>query len=647
MKIVQKYYFILASIITFFIYLFTLAPSVIQIDTGELAAVQALLGIAHPTGYPIFTIVGFLFSKIPLPFSIIYKLNILAAIWCSLGVMFFILSARLVLDNLNSFQKLKIVQLKISKKKKIKGQKEEPKKVDATTTDIPEITKILSTLAGGFILAFNKTFWVQSTSVEVYSLHIFLIMLIIYFLLKAFLTVEKQNFAWLFVAIALTFGFANHMTTLLILPGIAYLFFMKNKFNKGAFVQIGKMLLIFFPLLIFFYSYLPIRAAQNPLLNWGNPIDMERILRHISGKQYQVWLFSSMDSAKKQLDYFINSLTDEYNIALIIIAFGIIGSIIRARKFFVFTSIVFLFTIFYSINYDINDIDSYFLLAYISLAFFAVFGFLKLFLILRDKHLHFSLPIILLVVFIFIQTFITYEKVSQSGNYIYEDYCKAVLKSCDKNSVVFSYQWDFFVSSSYYFNYVEGYRNDIAVIDKELLRRSWYINELKNNYPKVVDKINITSEQFLEALKPFERSENYNSNMLENLYRKIMTELVETNIDERTFYVGPELFENEMQKGEFILPKGLNLIPDLFFFKVIRGNEYQKAAAPNFNLRFPKQKNKYTDFIENTVASMLTRRAMYEMQFDKRDRAKLYIQKVKNDFPNYPLPNGLIEALEK
>jgi hypothetical protein len=55
----------LSGLILFIIYLITLAPSVVQIDAGELAAVQATLGIAHPTGYPLFTIIGFLFSKLP------------------------------------------------------------------------------------------------------------------------------------------------------------------------------------------------------------------------------------------------------------------------------------------------------------------------------------------------------------------------------------------------------------------------------------------------------------------------------------------------------------------------------------------------------------------------------------------------------
>lgn len=83
MKYLQKYYCILTGLIAFIIYLNTIAPSVIEIDPGELAAVQITLGIAHPTGYPLFTLLGYLFSLLPLPFAKIFQMNLLAAIYCS------------------------------------------------------------------------------------------------------------------------------------------------------------------------------------------------------------------------------------------------------------------------------------------------------------------------------------------------------------------------------------------------------------------------------------------------------------------------------------------------------------------------------------------------------------------------------------
>ena len=91
------------SFLVFLIYLLTIAPSVIQIDSGELAAVQLTLGIAHPTGYPLFTILGCLFSLIPLPFTKIFQMNLLAAIYTASAVGIFVTVVKTILDNLDFF----------------------------------------------------------------------------------------------------------------------------------------------------------------------------------------------------------------------------------------------------------------------------------------------------------------------------------------------------------------------------------------------------------------------------------------------------------------------------------------------------------------------------------------------------------------
>ena len=310
----------------------------------------------------------------------------------------------------------------------------------------------MSVIFGGLILAFSKTFWFQSTSVEVYSLHLLIITLIILFLLKAFISSinNLKIFQWIIFALFLALGFTNHMTTLLILPGVAYLYFLRYGLSPSSLKRVGLMILFFIPVLVILYSYLPISASQSPLLNWGNPIDIERILRHISGKQYQVWLFSSTEAAIKQFIYFVETLPVEFSISLIIAALGVFFAFIKAKRFFIFLIITFLFTILYSINYDIHDIDSYFLLAYICLAFFTVFGVLKLYELIGKNRNVLILPGLLLVSFI-IQFYSNFDKVNQHGIYTFEDYTKAVVGSVTKDAIIFSYQWDYFISSSYYY----------------------------------------------------------------------------------------------------------------------------------------------------------------------------------------------------
>ncbi|MBU1099671.1 MAG: DUF2723 domain-containing protein [Bacteroidetes bacterium] len=619
----------IASIISFIVYLFTIAPSVIQIDSGELATAQATLGICHPTGYPLFTILGYLWLQLPLPFTSIFMSNLLSAIWCSASIYFFVATLIILFDFEEAVPELKL-------NKKVKANLPALKRLE-------KYEKSLLAILGGLFLSLTQTFWFQSTSVEVYSLHVLILAILIFILAKIHSADSRNSHKkyWLYLAAILALGFSNHLTTVLILPGIAFLFFYKNRFRKESFFLLIEMLLIFFPTLILIYSYLPIRASLNPALNWGNPESLSSFWRHFSGAQYSTWIFSSFDAAKEQLTYFISNLPNEFSIpGLLLILIGLIFFLKTNRIFSSFIIICSIITVGYSINYDINDIDSYFLLAYISAGFFAAFGFYYLYIKLFDKFNKIVISTLLFLIVFFVG-WNNFANVSQRDNYIFEDYTKAILESVEDESIIFSYQWDYFLAASYYYQYVESVKKNVSVIDKELLRRSWYYNQMNTNYPDIILNRQDNISKFLGALHPFEHGEKFDSQALEKYYRAIMTGLVSDNIESHNFYLGVELVTNELRSGEFSLPEGYIVVPHNLLFKVVKGAEYAPAPDPDFIFRNSDVVNKYTDFIKNTIFSMLTYRALYELSFNKADRVRLYVNKIKEMFPGKLLHKDL------
>jgi hypothetical protein len=244
-----------------------------------------------------------------------------------------------------------------------------------------------------------------------------------------------------------------------------------------------------------------------------------------------------------------------------------------------------------------------------------------------------------------IQLYFNFIKVNQSGVYTFEDYTKSVLNTVPKNSIIFSYQWDYFISASYYYQFVEDYRRDVTVIDKELLRRSWYFNQINNHDPEVLSGVRNEIDQFLVALQPFERDEKFDANRLETLYKAIMSNLIKTNVEERDYFIAPELVEQEMKRGEFRLPEGYFLVPHLFFYKVVKGNEYVSAPDPEFSIRIASNKNIYIENIENFIGRMLSNRAFYETKYGRTDRAKIYLKKILNDLPGFQLHPALQNLL--
>lgn len=625
MNKILKYLDYITLLIVFIVYQFTLAPSVVQIDSGELAAVQYTFGIAHPSGYPLFTLLGYLFSHVPLPFTKIYLLNILASVYVSLGVLFLIKSFKLIA--LNYFT---VTSVNKTKKKK--------SEVKIIPQSISEGSIIILANIAGLIAAFSKVIWFQSTSVEVYSLHILLITSIIYQILRILYMSKVETKQWLIVAILLGLGFSNHLTTFLILPGLAYVYFSKEGINKSAFIKISFMLAVFIPILALFYSLLFLAAKSGALINWGNPVTFEAFLRHFTGHQYQVWMFSSMDAAKQQLGYFFSILPSQYSyIGIIIGIFGLILGFKKSKKTAIFFIITFLFTVLYGINYNINDIDSYFLLAFISFTVFILFGSIEIIKKIKKESLLYSSALILIPV---IQLALNFSEINQSGNYSYQDYTKNVLNSVEKNGIILSYQWDYFISQSYYFQYVENFRPDVKIIDKELLRRSWYYNQMKNNFPELFSNIGAEINGFLEALKPFERDENFDPQKLEYFYRAIMSKIITDNIDKHAIYLGPEMVENEIQKGEFVLPAGYTLVPCGLLYKVTNDSNYCKQNLNKINIRFFKNEDKYIANMKNIVFNMMVSRAMYENNFD--NSTKGIINNIKEIMPEKQIPPQLI-----
>jgi len=701
MEFLKKYYASLTTFVVFLVYYSTMAPSVLQIDTGELASAQALLGIAHPTGYPLFTMLGYLFTLIPLPVSTIYQLNLFAALTTSVGVYFFIKTVAFILENFSAFEKL-------STSKKIKKQQTQKrgktvKSIDSSpghhsasggsSFSLQPSPVILLSISGGLILAFSKTVWFQSTSVEVYSLHLALISAAFYTLVRAFVgtrepenlrtrepenlrTREPENLRtrepentgngqrvtgnessplatrhspliagnspWLLFAFVLALSFSNHMTTLLIIPATAYLFFVRFGLKKEGFITLARMLGLFFPVLILIYAYMPVRAAMDPLINWGNPFDWEHIMRHVSGKQYQVWLFSSSAAAAKNFAKFFSGLPTEFYLSLLVSVIGIFYLIGRSTKILITALLLIFGTVMYAINYDIVDLESYFLLAYIGFSLLAVFGVLFIQSRLKDIRKTAGVAAVLVL----IQAGVTYGDVNQSNNYIFEQYTKAILDNSPKNSVVFSYQWDFFVSASYYFQFVEGIRNDVAVIDKELLRRSWYYNQLDNKYPWLTSSYKKEADVFLKEVVPFERELPYAAQVIEGAYRDVMLAMLLNNMKSRTVFIAPEVFEKEIANKEIVLPDSIKLVPDLFFYRLTTGDQYIPAADPNFVFSSGGVRNYYVEQIEGIVGTMLLRRAQYELAYHKKDRAKVYIDKVVKDFPGLNVPRELLDQIK-
>jgi len=564
------------------VYSNTISRSVGFIDSGELATVGVTLGIAHPTGYPLFTLLARLFSMIPAADEIIVRMNILSMLCTSLAAVFFFFF---------------VLELQ---------SKSEKKDLDGSI--------ILSAIAA-LLLAFSSTFWSQSVSVEVYSLHLVLTTLIVLFFVKAVNTGEPRW--WYVFAFVTGLAFTNHLTTVLLAPALVYWFFAEHGLNKIALRMIFRMA-IPFAAGFSVNAYLPVRASQHPLLNWGNPQTVENIWWHFSGKQFRVWMFSSSDVAKQQLEYFFSNLQNEFHVITLIIAvIGAVSLLFSNRRVFIFVMVLFVSCVGYSINYDIHDINSYFLLAFIAVVVFVVFGMEWIVRQFKNRTGKTVVTGVFCLVAI-LQVIENYRKTDQSSNYLVEDYTFTILKNLPAHAVVLSTQWDYFVSASYYLQHVKNFRPDVIVLDKELFRRSWYFEQCERMYPELMQRSKEEIVSFIRELYKFEHGIPYEYAAIEGRYAALLKSFIEKN-ESVAFFITPEI-ELQYTQGYLRIPEG-------YLFRLVKDTAYLPAAFPEIRYREFSGESDYIRSLKMLMVNALNRRGAYEQYYNNDTIAVQYFQK--------------------
>jgi len=78
---------------TLLLYIRTLAPSLLFGDSAEFQTLAYTLGIGHPTGYPVYTLLAKVFTFFPIR-DIAYRVNLFSAFCAALTIALVYLSIR-------------------------------------------------------------------------------------------------------------------------------------------------------------------------------------------------------------------------------------------------------------------------------------------------------------------------------------------------------------------------------------------------------------------------------------------------------------------------------------------------------------------------------------------------------------------------
>lgn len=483
------------------LYRWTAAPDLYYTDCGELAGVCVTLGVAHPTGYPLLSMLGHAWLHVPLPLSPIEQLNLLMVLLGGIGVA---IAHRLLLRLLPQ----------------ILGLDEQARRAGAAL--------------GALLLMTARTVWAQALSFEVHVLQQVLIVGMLYWLVRW--EQERSRRHALYAALLLGLCFTNHLSAIVLVPGVLVFAVMLSSSGQGW----QRLRQLTLPAIVclacaVLYAYLPLRSMAEPLFNWGEVHrGIDKFLYHVLGKQYAVWMFSGQ--WRRQLNVFWSLLLPN-----VVVPCALWGGLViwkRHRLYAVLLVLLVVVCVGYVVHYSIHDIEPYFLTAFIALNLAVAVGIAALW---RYRHLR-----VVLVLLPIVYTAWNWKPNDLHVHRLIREYVRLVVEPLPKGSILLSQQWDYFCSAFWYLQQVEGYRRDIVLVEKELLRRTWYIGQLRRWYGEPIERCSSEIAAYMPLLEEFESGkmpqERYGT--IQQAFVALLEAIVRRN-PERPAFATPEVLETE------------------------------------------------------------------------------------------------------
>ncbi|MGE5251524.1 MAG: DUF2723 domain-containing protein [Bacteroidota bacterium] len=331
---------LLLFLLTFPIYLSTLAPGVYGFDSAELATGVYTQGIVHPPGYPLYLLIGKLFTLLPVG-DVAYRLNIMSAFFGSVTVvvLFFAIS------NI--------------------------------------VKKTPAAFAAALFLAISNYFWQMALVTEVYTVFTA-------FLAADLLVVSlwwKRGDTRYLLVFALLYGLTLtvHTSGILFAPGFAWLILRSPFWERAHWRLVAWMLLLFLGALCLPYIYLAFRAGAHPPLNYSRiypQADLttaEGLWWFFSGKAYTIFAFAyPFREVPSQIWQFAGYLWRNYlGVGVILGCLGVLRLWRQRRAWAVGLALMFAANASFYINYRVLDKDTMFLPAYEIWAVFLAAGLVQ------------------------------------------------------------------------------------------------------------------------------------------------------------------------------------------------------------------------------------------------------------------------------
>ncbi len=400
------------------LYAKTLAPTVLPADSGEFQFVSYVLGIAHPPGYPLYTMLGKLFTLLPFG-DVAYRVNLFAAVTSALTLV-----------------------------------------VVSRTVRHSTQSPLAGWLAAAFLGA-APTFWSQGTTANIRSLTALFTAVQVFSCLEYARTREVRYLDLLTVAVGL--GVTHHSSNVpLLLPYALFVLGCDPTLIRRPLAW--RRPLALFALSLTVLLYLPVRSAL------GAPFDPQPIrtfagfLEHVLalGFRGDMFYYVQPDALLSRAAVLLNILRIEFGIPLLgLMAAGAVLALRRQRPILLVCGGVFVVNAVLAMTYRAPQTVEYLMPGYVALACLGAAGVWAL------GQLPWALEwrtialaaVLVLPLSMLQQSYSSFRQLSQDRSA--REYAETILQQAPAGAQVLS-NWHH-ATVFWYLQYVEKLRPDVEV----------------------------------------------------------------------------------------------------------------------------------------------------------------------------------------
>lgn len=417
------------------IYNATLAPSLSykSADGNELITEAYQLGLAHMTGYPLYTWLGKLFTFIPLG-DVAHRVNLMSATLGAAGAAILYLAVLTLTGNR------------------------------------------VASLFTAFFFAFSLTFWSQTGIAEVYVPNAFMVALMLLLLFK-WAEAEKRPGSraslWYFLAFSLVFGLSlgTHMSNLGFAPAFALFVLLVNwrvvkqpKLLGGGFLFLVGCLQ---------FLWLPYKASNltDALMVRNAPHTWEGFYNYTLGAFPQMKFAFPFWALPDRLVIYLNLLRQNFGlIGMVLGLWGMWEMLFRRTRAFYLLIVMYIVHLIFFTQYRVFDLDVFFIPSHLIYAVFIGYGVYRLLEYLYTMTKRMEIPrwavsgvvALLLLPLVVSQVHANYSKNDYSKDTAINDFYENVFEILPEGSVLLG-RSGVFGYDMFYFRLVYDLRPDVLI----------------------------------------------------------------------------------------------------------------------------------------------------------------------------------------